>query len=515
MTRPRHHRVRVGVAAFVLLATACGSSNSSDAQAGPVSTVAPAPPVSGAATRPQGAALFDAFQKTVDRSGPYSSLGAFCTPTSAPTEARRATDPGITADSIIVTHLRTKLEELQSIGFGLPVGDVRDIVDTFVGIVNDKCGGVNGRKLAVNTLEVSPLSPTVDADRVAACKQSTEQLHAVFAINSSGLTGPGVSCFSAEHDTILITTDGQSDAAYAASKGRLYSVSFGADEQLRLMARELGKAKVLEGRRIAIVQSDQPGQPETIKNGLIDVLKNEFGITPTRVDTIKCTGSRCADGLVESAEGVAKDRIDVVFPLLNVLSLPGYVEALAKAGVQPGAVKIYNTDFNNQASEIVVSKISELGGPESGKLYNDATLLDDSPGGAYRLNNFQTGAFSEMCNREYAANSKKVTKAYNPKDESETNAYGMVGTVCTELRMLLRGAYLAGPNPTRADLAAAMQKLGPVDLNYGIPGSVGPNKYSAPDAITSIRYQYPCPTPTKSASQSCIVPLAPTRSVER
>jgi hypothetical protein len=511
----RHPRARVGIAALVLIATACAGSTTPNEQVASVATVAPAPPVSGAATRPQGAALFDAFQKTVDRRGPYSSLDAFCHTAPAPTQALRATDPGITPTSLEVAHVRNKLEDLEKLGFGLPVGDVRDMVDTFVGIANNQCGGIYGRKLAVNTLEVSPISPTVDADRVALCKLATEQQHAVFALNSSGFVGPGVSCISAEHDTILVTTDGQSDAAYAASKGRLYSVSFGADEQLRLMARELGKAKVLEGRRIAIVQSDQPGQPETIKNGLIDVLKNEFDITPTRVDTIKCTGSNCTEGVAASAEGVVRDRIDVVFPLLNVLSLPGYVQALAKAGLQPAGVKIYNTDFNNQASEIVTAKISELGGPDSGRLYNDATLLDDSPGGAYRLSNFQPGAFSEMCNREYAANSKKVTTAYNPKDETQSNAYGMVSTVCAELRLILRGAYAAGPNPTRADLATAMQTLGPVDLNYGTPGSLGPDKFSAPDAITSLRYQYPCPTVTKSASQSCIVPLAPTRSIER
>lgn len=508
-SRSRRRRALAGSLLLALAAAGCGAGTSGAPAAAPATTA-----VGAAAIRPQGAKFLAEFQTTVDRSGRFSGLDEFCSAPGPTPESPRATGPGISADAVTVVHLRTKLEELEKIGFGLPVGDVRDMFDTFVNIVNTRCGGVHGRRLDLKLVETNPLSPNVDQDRVNACKAAVD-MKAVFALSSSGFYGSGVGCLTADHDTVLVTTDGQPDTAYQQASGRLYSLSFGADDQLRIMARELGRAKVLEGRRVGVVLSDAPGQQETVRNGLLDVLRDEFKVDVTRVDVIGCGGATtCAGGVEAAAQGIVKDRIDVLFPLLNVVSLPPFLAQLAKAGVQPGQIKMYNTDFNNQASEIVASKVAELGGNDAGRIYDGATLLDDAPGGGYRVAGSTPGKFSEMCNREYAQASA-LHRSFNPADEIESNGYGMVSTVCAEVRMMVRALDLAGPNPSRADVAAAMQKLGPVDLGYGIPGTIGPAKFAAPDAVTSIRFYAPCPSPTKSKGGACIMPLAPTRAVER
>ena len=68
--------------------------------------------------------------------------------------------------------------------------------------------------------------------------------------------------------------------------------------------------------------ADAPGEPEIVETGLIDTLE-ELGVEPTRVDVIGCQGGNsCTQGVIESVNGMIADGVDVMFPLLNVISLP-------------------------------------------------------------------------------------------------------------------------------------------------------------------------------------------------
>ncbi len=84
---------------------------------------------------------YEEFQASFDRTHPFQGLESFCVPTPAPEAVPVATQPGITADSLNIVHLHTRLDELEKIGFSSRVGDIDDMVRSFVGIVNE-CGAV-------------------------------------------------------------------------------------------------------------------------------------------------------------------------------------------------------------------------------------------------------------------------------------------------------------------------------------------------------------------------------------
>ena len=65
--------------------------------------------------------------------------------------------------------------------------------------------------------------------------------------------------------------------------------------------------------------------------------------------------------------------------------------------------------------------------------------------------------------------------------------------MCTFIRMIARAIEAAGPNPTREDLAAAVEGLGAIDTGWRVPGSFGPGKYTAPNALNMMTVELPVP----------------------
>ena len=126
----------------------------------------------------------------VDRTSRFPGLDSFCEPTTEkPEETPKATDDGITADSISVTQIRVTLEDLEALGFAIPIGDPADQAERFVGLINDRCGGINGRKLDLSIVEAPPLAPAgqdPQAIAQAACISATEDHKAVFAYSGTG-----------------------------------------------------------------------------------------------------------------------------------------------------------------------------------------------------------------------------------------------------------------------------------------------------------------------------------------
>ena len=111
------------------------------------------------------------------------------------------------------------------------------------------------------------------------------------------------------------------------------------------------------------------------------------------------------------------DGVDVLFPLLNVINLPGYLGEMVTQGVKPGQVQMYQSGYNAQNGDLVSSKVITFAGEDAGKLYNGTKIVAAGPTGAFREPGFTPNPFGEMCNREYqAAGGPKYTRV-GPEDE--------------------------------------------------------------------------------------------------
>ena len=454
--------------------------------------------------------IFDEFQATFDRGdNPFAQLDAFCH-AHDPAPDRMATDKGIEADSISLVHLRSKLEDFAAMGFAVPVGNVAEMFDAFTAVVNEQCGGVRGRTIEMHTIELEVLGATVDEDRNAACIQAIEDYEGVILLNSSGFQGSANLCIVEENETAFISTQGQSEEFMSRGGDRLISLSPTLEESLRWLAADLADRGQLDGKTIGVAAPDTPGQYEAVEAGLVDTL-NSKGIDVAVFDVIGCAGGTfCLEGIVESVQRMRSAGIDVFFNVLNVVSTPGYIVEMANQGFAPGDVQFYASDFNAHAGELVSSKVVAFGGEAAGNLYNGALIIDDADTGAYRVEGYQPRPFNEMCNDTYGANNPSGANHENADrlDGSGSSAYGMVATVCNIMRTALRAIYAAGDNPTRADIYAALANLGPIDSNEMLPFTIRPGKTQAPDAIHTLRFEFPCTLPSPFGAENiCIVPI--------
>jgi hypothetical protein len=443
----------------------------------------------------------------VDRSSRFAKEDTFCEPTDEPAPKTEHVGPGITADAVDITHIRVTLEDLAGLGFAVDVGDQNDIAKTYVDLINDRCGGINGRKLNLSTVEV-PAIPSGGQDTSsvaqAACIKAAEDQEAAFAWSTSGFGNVGIPCLTQAHDVIFTTSYTVSSEDLAKGGSRLYSTGLSGEQQLTYMVRDLYKSGALDGKKIGVVRPDLVPDADIVQRGLVDVLKDELGLDVVRVDTIGCGGSNsCTDGVIPSVQGMIADGVDVLFPTLNVLSLPVYLQEMVTEGVQPGQITFYNSDYAAQSGDLITGKIVEFGGDAAGKLYDGTTIISAAATGSFRLPDFEPQPFAEMCNREYQENGHP-DEVYRPDVEDTATRYGAVAGMCSVVRTIARAVEAAGPNPGREDLAAAMEGLGAIDQYSRVPGSYGKGKHTAPNALYTTKYHYPC-TDERSAQKSCVI----------
>ena len=431
--------------------------------------------------------VFAEFQQGFDRGDhPFMQIDHFCVP-HEPAADRVDTDDGISADSIKVGHIRSRLEDLTGIGFAVPVGDPKEMFEVFIDYINEECGGIRGRMLDLGYVEAEVLFNDVDASRNAACLAMTEDFNAVIVMNSTGFQGTANLCLVEEQETIFISTQGLPEEFMNRGNDLLVSLSPTLEENLRFMVSDLLARGELEGMTLGVAAPNTPGQVEAVEEGLVNPLR-EAGFDVV-FDVIDCGGGTvCFGGVPESVTNMVDAGVDGFFNVLNVVSAPGYIAEMANQGFQPGDVRFFASDFNSQSSELVSGQIAN--NVDAGRIYNGATIIDFRTTGEYRDPDFEPNPMAANCNQLYSDHSP--SGAGHDWRTLGDSAYGMVGSVCGIVRIMARALYDAGDNPTIADLREALVNLGPVDNNAMSPASIRPGKTQTADVIQTLDFTFPC-----------------------
>jgi len=322
----------------------------------------------------------------------------------------------------------------------------------------------------------------------------------VAAFSNTGIGDPVAACLTNLHDVIFLGTLDFTKDEFQKSQNRLYSMFLGPSDVLTYAVRNL--APELKGKKVGVVYGDSDPDPQIVQEGLLPALKAE-GIDVVRTDVIGCQGGpQCQQNIIPSVKGMVADGVQAIFPVLNGLSLPGYLQEMVTQGVKPGQFQFYNTSFNAQDSELIEGKIIQVGSKQAGALYNGAIIISNATDGDWRKADYQPDAFTKMCNDEYIANSATVHTPYDLKNDDQQRKAQQVAGHCAMIRILARALDAAGPNPSRAEIANAILNMGKVDYG-GFPASFAPGKQTAPDAIVRLKFNYPCPTPVNNGVGHC------------
>ncbi len=425
--------------------------------------------------------------------------GASANPFSAPDTFCTKSGPPATKNPITVVQIRSQLEKYEALGYSLPVGDVNDMFQVFTDQIN-ACGGIRGRKIVLQNEEYDPTNP---ASRDAACIAATEDDKAFVVVNANTFTGTGPYCVAGDHHTPLVYVGGASDAQYKASKGRLASYGPSAEGQVGVLAADLVKSGALKGKTVAVVSTDLPDQVDVVQQALVDPLKRA-GVEVVTYDVLPCQGSiLCTQPIPQSVMKVAATKPDVVMPVLTATTLPVYVNEMQKAGVK---AKLYETTYNALGTDLVQSKVLQVGGADLAKYYDGATLVSATVAGDWRLPGFAPPPIGTMCNDVYAK-STKTGATYEP-DTAGYTKWGMVGLSCTNMRMVARAMYDAGPKLTQQSFVDALRKLPPDPIGGigGAPVVVYIDTKTAPTTAYESTATYPCRLPAPPEDTVCLIP---------
>ena len=290
------------------------------------------------------------------RRNPFAPKDTFCT----------KTGPPATKNPIKVVQIRSQLEKYEPLGYSLPVGDVNDMYQVFTDQIN-ACGGIRGRKVELQNEEYDPTNP---ASRDAACIAATEDDKAFVVVNANTLTGTGPYCVAGDHKTPLVYVGGATDAQYKETNGRIASYGPSANGQVRLLAEDLIASGALKGKKVAIASTDLPDQVDVVQESLVAPLK-KAGVKVVAYDVLPCQGAIvCTQPIPQSVMKVAGTKPDVVIPVMTATTLPVYVNEMQKAGMK---AKVYETSYNALGTDLVQSKVLQVGGPDLAKYYDGAT----------------------------------------------------------------------------------------------------------------------------------------------
>lgn len=392
-------------------------------------------------------------------------------PASTTTEARRASDRGITADTIKIGFTIVNAAGLGNLGFSPGLrNDIPQVITALVDAAN-KRGGVNGRKIVADPVRVDPLNPS---DQRAKCLQLIED-HQVFGIVDvvGFVHKPAQSCVSIEHDTPFVHSNPLSTAFM--KQGAPYDVSL-TNDQNRMMfnwvqsAKALGyldPAKGFKGLGLLVDEC----VPEAVDGptGLRADLR-AAGVPDSKVSEFRFPCD-LTQGLLQASQAVLQHKqagVNLVFPGTTYTTIQTY---LANAKSQGFGPTYFASDYRGMPRDAQAKSFE----PDQFDRTRAMTIL-------------HSGALSAPAK----ACSKTLTDhGLPPITNYDTDTEAL--SLCENLDLFVRIAAAAGTNPTRLSWGNAVQTIGKVS-----PATIDtatfdrPGKVSGGDTLSIVEWRRQC-----------------------
>ncbi|GIT00093.1 MAG: hypothetical protein CM1200mP26_18050 [Acidimicrobiales bacterium] len=402
--------------------------------------------------------LFEKFQESFDRTGRFTGLDAFCRPAGDPPDSEPVTmESGISAESIVVVQIDTRLHELAKIGFDVPVGEPGTMVATFVGLVNTMCGGIHGRTLDLRTTEVSALgggSLDIDTLREAACLEAVEIHEAAVVLAATPIPGTVAGCLTQRHRVSHLAVRGISDLDLSRGRGLLHSIEVGDRTGLILALGTAIDRGLLDGATIGVVVPDAPQRSDDVM-AAVEYALAEVELTAARYQ-IGCEGTTtCQVGLDTAVAAMIDDGVDVVVPLVDMTSLPWLSWRCwnRRCPAHSSSCRVWT----DRAWTRWRQGSPNFGGSIAGAYYDGALVVDGSATGSQRLDDAERRPFDRLCAETWAeAEGVAVPTIENTLDD----VHRTVVEACSLVRWVARAAEAAGPDPSRLALQVPLANGG-------------------------------------------------------
>jgi hypothetical protein len=293
-TRRLRRRAASLLAATALLAAACGDSNDTDETSAPdtvVDTTTAAPATGSPAATP--------FDRT----------DVICEKHSPPAGTRNSSSPGVTADAIVISDASPDVAALKKVGVELIDHHLawQAVVDT----INEDCGGINGRKIILESALLDPLSADMPAHFQATCLKITEDQKAFLALGTTG--GPPMArCIAVDHKTIYDNPAYPIDADMRDSEGRVMSMFNTGESLARAFIADGAAGNAFDGKKIMVlgVAGPTPLAAQQQQVQYVDGFKTHD--IDVDLELLPCAGADCTQGIGNAIRRIKQEAPDLL-----------------------------------------------------------------------------------------------------------------------------------------------------------------------------------------------------------
>jgi hypothetical protein len=399
-------------------------------------------------------------------------VGSLLSAGAIPAGASGASSPanqGVTATTVIVGLPYVNFAALKNLGVDINDGSFPDAYTAIANNINAH-GGINGRKINMQMVEMNPALP---ADAASSCAQLTEDDHVFVSISP---VFPD--CYQQTYDTPVIA--GSLPGALPAGSAPDFALipPDAAFDPLQLAA--FDKRGVFKGKKVGIFYGATSDAPE-VASVQADLKKLHVPVVLTAEDSAPATDTVASDQETQTIELKFKDAG------INVVIGVGGSGSTTWPRAQLDLQSTYKPTFIATSESSLISYVQSTKGANP---YLDYVLAATSVPSAYQQ--WQDPEIKQcvaVVHKAYPSDT--ITPPTNPATQvaSTDTTYESVIEACQYLGLFTKIADAAGKNLNVASLTKAGYALKNVTIpGMGGPISFGPGQPYALGAVSVVHY---------------------------
>lgn len=373
-----------------------------------------------------------------------------------------ATDRGVTAKTVKVgfTVLDTGGLGRTGVAIGVSVDQQRDAWIGYAKEINAR-GGINGRAIEPVVVAYDPVNE--NSQRQACLKLTQDEK--VFAVVGGFNFPVAVSCVTRENSTPLFSGyPSTQDEIFAQSGGRFVTMYPKASRMMAMMVAALDGAGKLQGRTIGILNQQQ-NDPGGKTSAALEKAIEARGYKVKRRADLSADSGTSASQVPVTVNQFQTDGIDTVFVLAGVTTATQFVQQADGQGYRP---MYHLSDWANNNNDFTVQNM-----PRSFQ----AIGVTHTVGHGNKVLPFKESAEAARC--------REIHDEYSGRklQQRGTAEYGATTQNCDSILAFEKVARAAGPQLTRARMAASVGSVGGFPIANWAPGRFAQGKFDFTDQL--------------------------------
>jgi hypothetical protein len=437
---------------------------------------------------------------------PFEVSDAFCRKHTAPPGAKNTSSPGVTPSQITISDTSLDVDALRRLA-GVDQMNFNQAYRAYVDVINQQCGGINGRKVVMKSSLYNVLAPDLNGHLQALCLRVTEDFKSL--VNFGTGMPQNQRCVSITHKTITIAAAETPAADYLQSNGRIVSRYPASDYVALAFIKYASAAGVFKGKKVGVLSAAvRATSTAQARDDYIDVLK-KAGIDAD-LEMLPCTGNVCTSGIGPALRRFKESGVNLIVLStdVNVASIGAVFREMKnqnfKAPMWGGGIDALHSD-SNQAG------IVRAAGADAAQFMDDVGWysIEFILRNAWRIGAAKETPYGKMCTSTLAKQLNQRQYQFNEADINNARWTGSTG-ICFQVRRVAAAIWSLGNNVTTERLAAALAKQPLTDLPDTQKMTRTTQWFSGtnikPSAVFVHRFNYPCPQPTRGpATSACML----------